>query len=106
MKQYFVYILKCSDISYYTGITSYLEGRLVKHQSGYYPESYTHIRRPVELVFYTEFNDVDQAISFENKSKVGVEKRKKPLLKIIGIYYQNYQFVKMKLIQRILKKIK
>ena len=61
MKQYFVYILKCSDNSYYTGITSDLEGRLVKHQSGYYPESYTHTRRPIELVFYTEFNDVEQA---------------------------------------------
>ena len=76
MKQYFVYILKCSDNSYYTGITSDLEGRLVKHQSGYYPESYTHTRRPIELVFYTEFNDVEQAISFEKRVKGWSRKKK------------------------------
>ena len=81
MKQYFVYILKCSDNSYYTGITSDLEGRLVKHQSGYYPESYTHTRRPVELVFYTEFNDVEQAISFEKRVKGWSRKKKEAIIK-------------------------
>ena len=81
MKQYFVYILKCSDNSYYTGITSDLEGRLVKHQSGYYPESYTHNRRPVELVFYTEFNDVEQAISFEKRVKGWSRKKKEAIIK-------------------------
>ena len=80
MKQYFVYILKCSDNSYYTGITSDLEGRLVKHQSGYYPESYTHNRRPVELVFYTEFNDVEQAISFEKRVKGWSRKKKEAII--------------------------
>jgi len=67
MKQYFVDILKCSDGSYYTGVTNDIEVRLTQHQSGKFPESYTHKRRPVELVFFCEFNDSMQAILFENK---------------------------------------
>jgi putative endonuclease len=80
MKQYFVYILKCSDNSYYTGITSDLDGILLKHQSGYYPESYTHNRRPVELAFYTEFNIVEQAIAFEKQVKGWSRKKKEAII--------------------------
>lgn len=56
MKTYYVYILKCSDKSYYTGITSNLENRIFEHQAGKHIESYTYKRRPIELVFYTEFS--------------------------------------------------
>jgi putative endonuclease len=34
MKSYCVYILKCFDGSYYTGITSDLDNRIVQHQEG------------------------------------------------------------------------
>ncbi|WP_410493364.1 GIY-YIG nuclease family protein [Chryseobacterium sp. StRB126] len=37
MKQYFVYILRCSDNSYYTGVTSDIETRFSQHQSGKFP---------------------------------------------------------------------
>ncbi|WBV61603.1 GIY-YIG nuclease family protein [Chryseobacterium camelliae] len=80
MKQYFVYILKCSDNSYYTGITNNLEVRLAQHQSGKYPESYTHKRRPVELVFFCEFNDVLQAIAFEKQVKGWSRKKKEAII--------------------------
>lgn len=66
---YSVYILKCSDGSYYTGITNDLERRLYEHQSGLNLEFYTHRRRPVELVFHQDFNDVNQAIDFEKQVK-------------------------------------
>jgi len=75
-----VYILKCSDDSYYTGITSNLEERLTQHQSGKYPESYTHKRRPVELVFFYEFNDVLQAITFEKQVKGWSRKKKEAII--------------------------
>ena len=62
MKQSYVYILKCSDDTYYTGVTSNLESRMFKHHSGFYPECYTYKRRPLELVFYAEFTDINIAI--------------------------------------------
>ena len=80
MKQYFVYILKCSDNSYYTGVTSNLENRILDHQSGKYPESYTHNKRPIELVFYYEFNEIEQAIAFEKQVKGWSRKKKEAII--------------------------
>ena len=80
MNRYYVYILKCSDNSYYTGVTSDLESRLIKHQSGHYPEGYTHSRRPVQLVFYNEFNEIDQAIAFEKQVKGWSRKKKEAII--------------------------
>jgi putative endonuclease len=34
MKTYFVYILKCSDDSFYTGITNNLDKRIYEHNVG------------------------------------------------------------------------
>jgi putative endonuclease len=69
VNSYFVYILKCSDNSYYTGITNNIEKRLIEHNSGFNRDCYTYIRRPLSLEFYQEFNDVLQAIYFEKKIK-------------------------------------
>lgn len=80
MKPYFVYILKCSDNSYYTGVTSHLENRIMEHQSGNHPESYTHQRRPLELVFYREFNNINDAISFEKQVKGWSRKKKEAII--------------------------
>ena len=80
METYFVYILKCSDNSFYTGVTSDLENRLVQHQSGFFPESYTHNRRPVQLVFYYEFNEIEHAISFEKQVKGWSRKKKEAII--------------------------
>ena len=80
MKQYFVYILKCADGSFYTGITNNLERRFNEHQSGYNPTAYTHSRRPVELVFYTDFPDPTQAIAFEKQVKGWSRKKKEAII--------------------------
>lgn len=69
MKSYFVYIVKCKDNSYYTGITNDFERRVDEHNGGSDRNSYTYPRRPVELVFQYEFNDVNQAIAFEKQLK-------------------------------------
>ena len=55
MKISFVYILLCSDGTYYTGVTSNIEKRYEQHQSAKYKDSYTANRLPVELVFYATF---------------------------------------------------
>ena len=80
MKIYFVYILQCSDDSYYVGITSDLEKRLNEHQSGKYPTAYTYHRRPLELVWYQDFLEPNQAISFEKKLKKWSRAKKEAII--------------------------
>lgn len=50
MKSFFVYILECSDGSYYTGHTDDLEKRIMQHMHGC-SKSYTSKRLPIKLVF-------------------------------------------------------
>ncbi|REC47135.1 MULTISPECIES: GIY-YIG nuclease family protein [Chryseobacterium] len=80
MKIYYVYIVKCSDNSYYTGFTNDLEKRINEHNDGLNSESYTYTRKPVELVFYYEFNDVNQAIGFEKQIKGCSRKKKEAII--------------------------
>jgi putative endonuclease len=80
MKQSYVYILKCSDDNYYTGVTSNLESRMYKHESGFYPECYTYKRRPLELVFYGEFTDITLAIEKEKQIKKWSRAKKEALI--------------------------
>tara|TARA_R110000751_G_scaffold156704_1_gene262081 strand:+ start:2582 stop:2917 length:336 start_codon:yes stop_codon:yes gene_type:complete len=80
MKTYFVYILKCSDGSYYTGLTNNIESRINQHNSGLNTESYTFKRRPLNLVFSQDFSDVNQAIHFEKKIKKWSAKKKTALI--------------------------
>jgi putative endonuclease len=79
MQNYYVYILKCNDKSYYTGITNNFERRLDEHLSGLNPKSYTYERRPLELVWIESFIDPDIAIMTEKKIK-GWSRRKKEAL--------------------------
>lgn len=76
MKTYFVYILECSDGYLYTGFTNNLERRLIEHKGGLNKNCYTYSRRPVDLIFHQEFNDVNQAIYFEKKIKKWSQKKK------------------------------
>ncbi|MCK0146177.1 GIY-YIG nuclease family protein [Arenibacter sp. F26102] len=76
MKSYYVYILLCSDGLTYTGITNDVTRRLHEHQMGSNKNCFTFKRRPVELIFEQEFNDVVQAIYFEKKLKKWSGKKK------------------------------
>ncbi|MDC9722175.1 MAG: GIY-YIG nuclease family protein [Urechidicola sp.] len=76
MKTYYVYILKCSDSILYAGITNDVERRLDEHQRGLNKTCFTFKRRPLELIFYQDFNDVEQAIYFEKKIKKWSSKKK------------------------------
>ncbi|SHH03170.1 putative endonuclease [Flavobacterium fluvii] len=80
MKKSYVYILKCSDNSYYTGVTSNLTQRFFQHETGFYPDCYTVNRRPVELVYYCEFTDINFAIDTEKKIKKWSKAKKEALI--------------------------
>ena len=81
MKKSYLYILRCSDRTYYTGITSNLEKRILEHKTGKHTESYTYSRQPVELVFYTEFSDIKIAIEKEKQLKKWSRAKKEALIK-------------------------
>ena len=76
MKTYFVYILKCADGLIYTGFTNDVARRIEEHQEGLNKNCFTYKRRPLELIFHQEFNDVNQAIYFEKKIKNWSGKKK------------------------------
>ena len=78
--RYYVYILKCSDDSYYTGITNNLKLRFQQHQEGVNTNSYTQSRRPVKIVFYQEFKYVDKAVAFEKQVKGWSRKKKEAII--------------------------
>jgi putative endonuclease len=76
-----VYILRCADGVYYTGVTNDLDRRLEEHQSGLNPTAYTFKRRPVKLVFYEWFPDAEQAIAFEKQVKGWRRQKKEALIR-------------------------
>jgi putative endonuclease len=80
MNTYYVYVLKCSDNSYYTGVTNNLEKRFSEHEEGHNPKSYTFSRRPLGLMFFETFNNPTDAIAFEKKVKGWSRKKKEALI--------------------------
>ncbi len=76
----FVYILRCSDNSYYTGQTTDIERRLEEHQSGKY-EGYTHSRRPIALVWSQEVQTDNDAYFLERKLKGWSRAKKEALIR-------------------------
>jgi putative endonuclease len=75
-----VYILQCSDKSFYTGCTSNIERRISEHNSK--KVFYTRNKTPVQLINYIAFNDKYKAFEFEKylKSGSGIAFRNKRLI--------------------------
>ena len=65
---FYVYILRCSDDSYYTGHTDDLEARIAEHQTEAFPD-YTKKRLPVELVFSDDLPTREDALDREKQIK-------------------------------------
>ena len=80
MKLSYIYILLCSDQTYYTGVTSNLEKRIEEHICGKHFDSYTYHRRPVQLVYYTSFTSISIAIEYEKKIKKWSKAKKQALI--------------------------
>ena len=73
-----MYILECSDGSYYTGSTTNLELRLQQHQNGE-GANHTKKRLPVTLVYYEEYSRIDEAF-YREKQVQGWSRKKKEAL--------------------------
>lgn len=66
---WYVYIVECSDGSYYTGITTDVLRRLEEHNLWEKAAKYTRARRPVFLVYQEEIEDKSQAAKREYEIK-------------------------------------
>jgi len=78
---YAIYILKCSDCSYYTGLTKDLEARVQEHQIGAHPEAYTFNRRLVELVWHEIVESYRDAFQWERQIKGWSRAKKQALIR-------------------------
>ena len=76
----YTYILKCTDGSLYTGWTNDLEQRVAAHNTGK-GAKYTKARRPVELVYFEEFETKEQAMKREYAIKQMARKDKLELVR-------------------------
>ena len=75
----YTYILKCSDDTYYTGSTKYLHLRIMQHQQGV-GANYTSKRLPVQLVYYEEYDRIDDAFYREKQIQKWSRKKKQALI--------------------------
>ena len=78
---WFVYILKCSDDTLYTGITIDLNRRLDEHNNSPKGAKYTRIRRPLELLYFEEYQDKSSASKRELEIKKLSRGKKLELIK-------------------------
>ena len=74
---YFVYMLKCADDTFYTGIATELERRIVEHNSSDKGAKYTRTRRPVVLVYSEEHPDRSSASKREYEIKKKMSRAEK-----------------------------
>lgn len=77
---WFLYVVRCSDGSLYTGVTTDLERRIREHNTSKRGAKYTRSRRPVELVLSMPYSSRSEA----QKAEAGFKKlRKKEKEKVI-----------------------
>lgn len=77
---YAVYILRCSDETFYTGFTTKIKSRLKAHNNK--EVHYTKSRLPIELVQLSQFKIKQKAYDFERYLKSGS-----------GIAFRNKRFI-------------
>ena len=74
-----MYILECAEGSYYTGSTNDLELRFQQHQMGE-GSNFTKKRLPVKLIYYEEFQRIDDAFYREKQIQKWSRKKKEALI--------------------------
>jgi putative endonuclease len=74
-----LYILRCADDSYYTGITRELSRRLAQHHKG--EVVYTSTRLPVQLVYQERFSREEDAVKRERQIKSWTRRKKEALIR-------------------------
>ena len=81
IKWFWVYIVKCSDLTLYTGITTNLKRRIAEHNNSPLGAKYTRGRRPVKLAYSKRFKNKSTASKEEARIKKMSRKEKINLIK-------------------------
>jgi tRNA/rRNA methyltransferase/putative endonuclease len=76
---FYAYLLRCSDGSYYVGHTDDIDHRMAQHITGE-TGGYTAKRRPVELVWSETFPTRDEALAVERQIKGWSRAKKEALI--------------------------
>jgi putative endonuclease len=79
MTKGYMYILKCNDDTYYTGSTKNLEKRVLDHQDGR-GANYTRKKLPVVLIYFEEYDRIDEAFYREKQIQGWSRKKKEALM--------------------------
>jgi putative endonuclease len=79
MSMGYMYILECCDSSYYTGSTKNLEKRIWEHQN-MLGANHTKKRQPVKLMYFEEFDRIDDAFHREKQVQGWSRKKKQALI--------------------------
>lgn len=69
MNEYYVYMVECADGTYYTGITTNVDRRILEHNYSFKAAKYTRSRRPVRLVYSKLAGDRSDASKEEYRIK-------------------------------------
>ena len=75
----YMYILECSNGQYYVGSTFDIDTRLKQHQAGE-GSTFTKKHLPVKLVYYEEFQRIDEAFNREHQVKRWNRQKKEALI--------------------------
>ncbi len=75
----YVYIIECSDGTFYTGYTNNLDKRINTHNKGK-GAKYTRCRLPVKLLYHEEYDLKGEALKREYKIKQMTRKQKIKLI--------------------------
>ena len=78
---WYVYILKCADGTFYTGITTDITRRVKEHNSSVLGAKYTRGRRPVRLVYSRRMKNKSLAAKAECRIKKMSKGKKKNLIR-------------------------
>jgi putative endonuclease len=76
----YLYVLRCSDGSFYTGSTNNLDARMAQHGAGE-ASAYTAKRLPVELIYTCEFDSLREAFYAERQLKGWSRGKKEALIR-------------------------
>ena len=82
-RTYYVYIMSSLSRTLYTGVTNNLERRIAEHKERR-PGSFTARYNIERLVYFEEFNDINQAISRESEIKQMARRTKIALIESIN----------------------
>lgn len=97
-EKYFFYVLQCADLTFYGGFTNDVNARVATHNAGK-GAKYTKTRRPVNLLYFEEFDDKSTALKREYWFKHHSRAFKETFLTEQGVKFKRY-----KPVQKIRKK--